>query len=225
MVDAASLWDQEAATFDDEPDHGLLDVDVRQAWRELLVEVLPPAPARVVDVGCGTGTLAVLLAEEGLAVTGIDVSGQMLARARSKAAAASLPVALVRGDAADPPLRSGTFDVVVCRHVLWAMHDVDAALASWSDLLGPDGVLVLVEGRWSTGAGLPSTDVVAAMRRLGRRAVVRPLTDERLWGRRIDDDRYLVVGSSPAAPFSVRKPTRTRSVLAPRTGSGAPTAG
>ena len=65
-----SLWDAEAAAFDEAPDHGLLDPRVRSAWRDLLLGVLPAAPAAVVDLGCGTGTLAVLLAEQGYAVDG-----------------------------------------------------------------------------------------------------------------------------------------------------------
>jgi hypothetical protein len=57
-ADAVALWDSEAATFDEAPDHGLLDAGVRAAWRSLLLDALPPAPASVADLGCGTGTLA-----------------------------------------------------------------------------------------------------------------------------------------------------------------------
>lgn len=86
-------------------------------------------------------------------------------------------------------------DAVVCRHLLWAMSDTDAALQTWSELLRPGRVLLLVGWQWSTGAGLASVDVVDSLRRLGRRAVVHELTDDRLWGCRVDDDRYLVVSS------------------------------
>jgi 2-polyprenyl-3-methyl-5-hydroxy-6-metoxy-1,4-benzoquinol methylase len=58
-------WDGQAASFDDDPDHGLRDPAVRQAWADLLLPLLPPAPAHVVDLGCGTGSLAVLLAQHG----------------------------------------------------------------------------------------------------------------------------------------------------------------
>src|SRR5687768_4542510 len=61
----SDLWDREAQTFDEAADHGLADPDCREAWRSLLLEHLPPAPARVADLGCGTGTLALLLAEVG----------------------------------------------------------------------------------------------------------------------------------------------------------------
>src|SRR6201995_958193 len=51
-----AFWDEQAAAFDTEPDHGLRDPVVRAAWAALLHELLPPAPAAVVDLGCGTGS-------------------------------------------------------------------------------------------------------------------------------------------------------------------------
>lgn len=189
-------WDREAATFDLEPDHGLLDVEVRRAWGGLLAEHLPAAPARVVDIGCGTGSLSLLIGELGHAVSGMDFSSQMLARARSKACAADTALGLVRGDAAFPSFRPATLDAVVVRHVLWALPDVDRALHDWSRLLRPAGVLLLIEGQWSTGAGLAAVQVVEALHRMSRRAAVHELTDQRLWGRAVDDDRYLVVSRS-----------------------------
>lgn len=196
MTDAAAFWDRAAATFDDEPDHGLLGPDIRDAWRRLLVSHLPAAPARVADIGCGTGTLAVLLAAEGYEVSGVDLSSQMLARARVKADDAGVTVGLARGDAAHPPLASRTFDAIVCRHVLWAVDDISGTLATWTQLLAPSGVLLLIEGEWCTGAGVASAALVQALERLGRGAHVEQLPDERLWAGPIDDERYLVV--SPA---------------------------
>ncbi len=53
----AGFWDAQAAEFDDEPDHGLRDAIVRAAWKRLLLSEMPAAPASVVDLGCGTGSL------------------------------------------------------------------------------------------------------------------------------------------------------------------------
>jgi SAM-dependent methyltransferase len=187
------FWDAEAATFDDEPDHGLRDPRVREAWRELLGSLLPPAPARVADLGCGTGSLSLLLAEQGYAVDGVDLSPEMVRHAVAKAG--SIPgVGFVVGDAADPLLPRATYDVVLCRHVLWALPDPAAALTRWGELLSAGGRLVLVEGRWSTGAGLTGPETVALVEGAGYAASHRPLTDPAYWGQRIDDERYVVVG-------------------------------
>ena len=81
-------WDQAAATFDDQPDQGLRDPFVRGAWIEHLTNWLPPAPASILDIGCGTGSLTVLLAELGYDVTRLDLSPAMVAHAEAKVRAA-----------------------------------------------------------------------------------------------------------------------------------------
>jgi ubiquinone/menaquinone biosynthesis C-methylase UbiE len=150
-------WDGEASRFDEQPDHGLSDPRVRAAWTVLLREALPGPPARVLDLGCGTGSLSVLLAELGHPVHGVDLSPRMLERAAAKARRHGVEVALVEGDAGDPPV-DGPFDVVLARHVLWALPDVPAVLERWTRLLVAGGRLVLrrslAHGR---GAGAPPT--------------------------------------------------------------------
>lgn len=194
MTDSArSYWDSEAATFDDEPDHGLRDPGTRAAWQELLLAHLPPAPARVLDLGCGTGSLSVLLAEQGYEVTGLDLSDEMLAVAREKARLRGVEVAFEQGDAARPPYGSGSVDVVLTRHVLWAMPDRADALRGWADLLRPGGRLVLVEGFWFTGAGLRAQECERMLASLGRATTLHPLDDEIYWGGPVVDERYLVV--------------------------------
>ena len=198
MADGADYWEQQAPSFDDAPDHGLRDPVVRGAWGSLLMPLLPPAPARVADLGCGTGSLAVLLAEAGYTMTGIDVSAGMIERARDKAAAKGLRVDLAVGDASRPPCADESFDVVLCRHVLWALEDHAAALREWGRILRPTGRLILIEGRWWTGAGLPAATILVLLTAIGRSATVLHLDDPQLWGMEISDERYVVL--SPAAP-------------------------
>lgn len=186
------FWDRHAATFDDEPDHGLRDPLVRAAWARLLLPLVP-AGSSVVDLGCGTGSLSVLLAEAGHAVHGLDLSSEMVKAARAKAAVAGVAAEFGTGDAAHPPWGEASFDVVLARHVLWALPDPALALLEWVSLLRPGGVLLLVEGRWSTGAGLTSAHTRSLVLGVRAEAVVTPLTSEDLWGRAIEDERYLVV--------------------------------
>lgn len=195
-VDSSDLWDRAAATFDDEPDHGLKDPAVRAAWKALLLSVLPAPPARVADLGCGTGTLARLLTDGGYAVDGVDLSPQMIERARAKVPEASFVVA----DVSSPPLRAGGYDVVLSRHVLWAMEDPGEALAQWVALLRPGGTVVLVEGHWSTGAGLTAAQTERFVRLVCDDVQVTALSDPVYWGRTITDERYLVVARGVGAP-------------------------
>ena len=186
-----AYWDAEASAFDDAPDHGLHDPAARAAWRVLLRDALPGRPSRVADLGCGTGTLTLLLAEDGHRVDAVDVSPGMVEQARRKTGHLAT-VSVREGDAADPPLADGGYDVVLSRHVLWAMPDPAAALARWAALLAPGGRLVLVEGKWWTGAGLAARETVALVESVGRRADLRLLDDPVYWGGPITDERYVV---------------------------------
>jgi SAM-dependent methyltransferase len=116
----------------------------------------------------------------------------MVARARAKAGDRD-GLAFVVADAAEPPLAEGGYDVVLSRHVLWAMPDPETAFARWVGLLGPDGVVVLVEGSWHTGAGLTAAECERIVRTVRTDATVRHLTEPVYWGRPIDDERYLLV--------------------------------
>lgn len=190
---ARTAWDAEAATFDDEPDHGLRDPAVRAAWATVLAGALPPPPGAVLDLGCGTGSLSVLLAERGYAVTGADVSPRMLERARAKADLAGLRVAFAQMDAAFPAFAPARFDALVCRHLLWALPDPAAVLARWASLLKPGGRLLLVEGVWHTGVGLLAADVLAALPASLAAVHVEDLSAQPdLWGGPVADERYAV---------------------------------
>lgn len=83
--------------------------------------------------------------------------------------------------------------MVLCRHVLWALRDPVAAVERWASLVVPGGRLVLVEGRWSTGAGLSAVEVESLLVGVTSEVVVRKLTDPALWGRGVDDERFVVI--------------------------------
>lgn len=138
-------WDEDAQVYDDVPNHALTDPVEAAAWRAALLRLLPPPGARVLDAGAGTGAIAILLAELGYRVTALDLSEQMLARARAKAETRKLEIEFVTGPVETPP--EGPFDAVVERHVLWTTLDPGAVLAAWRTV-SPGGRLVLLEGLW-----------------------------------------------------------------------------
>ncbi|MEU2112928.1 methyltransferase domain-containing protein [Streptomyces sp. NPDC019507] len=190
-------WDAAADTFDDEPDHGLRDPGVRRAWAERMRHWLPSAPSDVLDLGCGTGSLALLAAEQGHRVTAVDLSPRMAEAACRKLAGTGAEV--LTGPAERPPVGERRFDTVLVRHVLWALPDPEAALAHWTSLLRPGGRLVLVEGVWG-GSGLSAARLIAALGPLTRRIEHERLSVVTgLWGRPVHDERYaLVARTAPA---------------------------
>jgi SAM-dependent methyltransferase len=191
VTEDMTYWNAYAATFDDEPDHGLRDETTAAAWDRLLRQALPSSPGRVADLGCGTGSLSLLMAHQGHEVTGLDFAPEMVERARAKTAGLSARFEV--GDAAAPALPSGTFDAVVVRHVLWALPDPESVLDRWIDLLAPGGRLVLIEGRWHTGGGIPAETLLALVQERLTSVGLRLLPDPELWGGEITDERYLIV--------------------------------
>lgn len=193
-TDAGVDWDAQAAAFDDEPDHGLRPPGVRAAWADRLRGWLPGRPADVLDLGCGTGSLSLLAAEQGHRVTGVDSSPAMAALARTKLAGRDAVV--LQGDAAAPPVGELRYDVVLVRHVLWALPDPERVLRHWRTLLRPGGRFVLVEGVWGTldPVGIPADRLVALLEPVTRHTRVERLSgDPELWGGAVDDERYAVL--------------------------------
>src|ERR671935_2957749 len=104
-------WDADSATYDQAASHSASDPVEASAWRQALLRHLPPSPARILDVGAGTGTMSLLAAQLGYRVTALDLSPGMLARAREKADAEGLEVETVVGAAHELP--EGPFDAVM----------------------------------------------------------------------------------------------------------------
>jgi SAM-dependent methyltransferase len=68
--------------------------------------------ARLLDVGCGAGQLALIAARAGVVVTGCDIAVNWLEKARTRAAAEGLDITFEEGDAESLPYADGQFDVV-----------------------------------------------------------------------------------------------------------------
>ena len=194
LQDSRLYWDKEAASFDDEPDHGLRDPVVHETWSNFLRAALPYTHATILDIGCGTGSLSVLLAGLGHHVTGIDLSPSMISLARAKAARLGLQIEFHVMDAASPQLPHGEFDGIVCRHLLWTLPEPKQVLQRWADLLKPKGRLILVEGYWKTGAGLHADEIIEILPTALTDFSFHNLSeDANFWGKVVDDERYAII--------------------------------
>ncbi len=102
---------------------------------------------RLLDLGCGTGTLARQFAARGCVVTGLDVDGRMLEAAEALAAADGVEVAWHLASAEDTGLPDGSFDVASAAQC-WHWFDGAAAAMEARRLLVPAGLLAITNFDW-----------------------------------------------------------------------------
>lgn len=81
--------------------------------REFYERLTVPPGSRLLDVGCGSGQLALMAAKDGLDVTGVDIASNLIERARARAQAEGLRVRFEEADAEALPFEDASFDVVV----------------------------------------------------------------------------------------------------------------
>ena len=206
-------WSGRAAEFDLRASHNVLSEAQHRAWLDLLRDVAGPPPLRALDVGCGTGFLALRMAELGHTAVGIDLSEEMLATARRKVVGTGLPVTFERGDAEAPPEEGAPYDVIVERHVIWTLPQPRAALQAWRTLLKPGGLLILIEGIFEMSdstiyptlqaqlplyGGRSGEELAAVLEAEGfAQTSIRPLMDAVLWLEEPKRPRFMVTGRRP----------------------------
>jgi arsenite methyltransferase len=103
----------------------------------------------VLDVGCGAGMDTLIAAQmvgSGGSVTGIDMTPDMVAKARRSAAAMGVAnVEIVEGSAEQLPFADATFDVVISNGVIDLIPDKDAVFAEITRVLRPGGRIQLAD--------------------------------------------------------------------------------
>lgn len=99
-------------------------------------------------MGTGAGFLALLFAEMGHDVTGIDLSECMLEKAKHNADNMGLEIAFFHGDAENLPFDDCYFDLVVNKYLLWTLPEPSCAIQEWKRVLKPGGTIFAIDGNW-----------------------------------------------------------------------------
>lgn len=144
-----TFWSTVAPFYNADPSNvPSLDSAEYQAWIRVIERLLPTPSADVLDIGTGTGFVALIASQLGHRTIGLDLSTAMLAEARMQADRRGLKASFQIGDAVAPPFAEASLDVIVCRHFLWTLRQPEVALANWFQLLRPNGRVVVIDGFW-----------------------------------------------------------------------------
>lgn len=120
-----------------------LENEMGQKWLREIERLLPEKEhLRILDVGTGTGFFAVLLAQAGHQVEGIDLTPAMLEEARSLAAQRNLDIVFREMDAQALSYAEESFDVVLSRNLTWTLPEPEKAYREWFRVLKPGGWLL-----------------------------------------------------------------------------------
>jgi len=115
--------------------------------KQLLLRQLPPAPARILDVGGGTGRYAAWLGDLGYEVHLVEPTPLHLAQARRRSARSAIPFRVSEGHAGELPEEDASQEVVLLFGPLYHLKDVADRLQAFSEarrVLVADGLLAAI---------------------------------------------------------------------------------
>lgn len=143
----SKYWDWRSQTYTNGI-YGFQDEE-KSVWKKELRAVLNGnGGLSVLDVGTGPGFLALILAEMGHTVTGVDISAGMVERAKGNASMMNLKADFHHADAERLPFEDGSFDLLVNRHLLWTLPHPREAVEEWARVLKSEGRILSVDGAW-----------------------------------------------------------------------------
>ena len=139
MKQAAQFWDGVAAKYAKSP---ISDMDAYTYSLDRTRSYLT-LDDRLLEVGCGTGSTALLLAENAGHITASDLSANMIRIAEGKARDQGVAnVSFVTADVMDDALESEPYDVVMALNLLHLLRDLPATIGRIHGLLKPGGLFI-----------------------------------------------------------------------------------
>ncbi|HDO51288.1 MAG TPA: class I SAM-dependent methyltransferase [Rhizobiales bacterium] len=139
MQNAENFWDKIAAKYAKSP---IADMDAYSYTLERTRSYLSPEDS-VLEVGCGTGSTALLLAGDVRQITASDLSGNMIEAGSEKARDQGISnVKFVRAELFGSAIDNGPYDAVFALNVLHLLEDTPAAIGRINGLLKPGGTFI-----------------------------------------------------------------------------------
>jgi ubiquinone/menaquinone biosynthesis C-methylase UbiE len=139
MGESAGFWDKRADKYAKQP---IKDMENYEKTLDCARKHLSPSD-NVLEVGCGTGTTALLLARSVKQILASDISSGMIGIAREKAVTQKVEnVRFERATLFDEDLEQGSFDVVMGFNFLHLLEDLPGTVQRIHELLKPGGLFI-----------------------------------------------------------------------------------
>ncbi|MEN8723807.1 MAG: class I SAM-dependent methyltransferase [Alphaproteobacteria bacterium] len=195
MGQYASFWDKTARKYAASP------IGNQAAYEETMsrTRTYLGADKTVLEIGCGTGSTAILLAPDAGQITATDYAAEMIAIGTEKAATAAIDnISFIQAEITDPQFTPGSFDVVMGFNLLHLMEDPTVAINRAHALLTPGGCFIsksvcLKKKKWLFA--LP----ISVMRLLGKAPYLNFLGVEQL-EQMITDAGFEIVETADLPP-------------------------
>ncbi|MCC5909111.1 MAG: methyltransferase domain-containing protein [Clostridiaceae bacterium] len=119
------------------------------AWSKLIKDYTPEREnIKALDVGTGPGFFTIIMSDLGYKVTAVDYTENMLVEARKNVERAGFSADFLQGDCHELPFEDASFDLIVCRNLVWTLVDPIKAYAEWHRLLKPGGRILIFDANW-----------------------------------------------------------------------------
>jgi ubiquinone/menaquinone biosynthesis C-methylase UbiE len=135
-------YDSEASSYDETRFSNKLGQHLDYMHKKILGSFINSSGKLVLEAGIGTGRFATWLAKKGFEVVGIDISREMLKKAKERKEILNADIGLALADAHFLPFRKGLFDNCICINVMDHFSDVDGFLRQVKHVIRSEGYFI-----------------------------------------------------------------------------------
>ena len=120
----------------------------KEAWKRIIKNQAGEDVSHALDMGAGPGFFSIIMAELGFNVTVVDCAEKMVQEAENNLRVAGFSADFRVADCHCLPFEDKTFDLIICRNLVWTLVEPVKAYQEWHRLLKDSGKLVIVDANW-----------------------------------------------------------------------------
>ncbi|MCK8827170.1 class I SAM-dependent methyltransferase [Natroniella acetigena] len=143
-----SYWETRADVYSQSIQEEL-NSSKKEIWKELIGKHITKSEGvKALDLGCGPGFFSILMSELDYEVTAVDCTLDMLQEARNNIENEDFSAQFLKGDVHNLPFLDNSFDLIVCRNLVWNLPEPKQAYQEWYRVLKEGGKLLVFDANW-----------------------------------------------------------------------------